>query len=122
MTDAETRGNGSAEHRAAFDYIKAQLFRVVHADGVIGGLTPSGNLHVAFFSERPAIPRRLVYELNAAGQLGSELKDEKVSRDSIVRELDVDIHISLSVARALRDWLTQRIAEAEALGLQGRAN
>jgi hypothetical protein len=114
MSDTEAGQNGDTRPRVAFDYIKSQHFRVLHADGVIGSLTPPGNLHAVFFSERPAIPRRVVHALDESGQLGAPLPSETVSRDSIVREADVDIHMSLPVARALRDWLGQRIAEAEA--------
>ena len=42
-----------------FFYIKAYNFRVVHVDGVIGGITPKGLLHLAVFSERAAIPQVL---------------------------------------------------------------
>ena len=38
------------------DYIKSNLFRVVVADGAFGGLTPRGNIHIDFWSERRAIP------------------------------------------------------------------
>jgi hypothetical protein len=40
-----------------FEYIKSQLFRVIHSDGAIGGITPTGNVHVAFYSDRAAIPK-----------------------------------------------------------------
>src|SRR3989442_6878794 len=43
-----------------FHYIKSSQFRVVHADGIIGGVTPRGLIHIAVFSERPAIPQVIV--------------------------------------------------------------
>ena len=113
MADDEltARGNGDASGRIAFDYIKGQHFRVIRADGAIGGVTPCGFIHMAFFSERPAIPRRLVYLATDEGTLGEELPGEKVSRDAIVRELDVDLFVNLQTAISLREWLDRRIAE-----------
>lgn len=40
-----------------FNYIKSAQFRVIHADGAIGGVTPNGFIHMALFNERAAIPR-----------------------------------------------------------------
>ena len=113
MADDEltARGNGNASGRVAFDYIKGQHFRVIRADGAIGGVTPSGFIHMVFFSERPAIPRRLVYSLREDGTLGEEIAGEKVSRDAIVRELDVDLFVNLQTAISLREWLDKRITE-----------
>lgn len=53
--------------QVAFDYIKSNFFRVVHADGVTGGGTPNGSIHLAFFSERGPIPQREVRSINADG-------------------------------------------------------
>jgi len=110
------RGNGDASDRVAFDYIKSEHFRVIRADGAIGGVTPNGTIHMAFYSERLAIPRRVVYELGSNGRLGKEIESEKVSRDSIVREMDVDLFINLDTAIALHEWLGHRIADAQNRG------
>jgi hypothetical protein len=102
-----------ATDRVAFDYIKGQLFRVVRADGAIGSVTPNGHIHVAFYSERPAIPRREVYRLSE-GRVAEEITTERLTRGSIVRELDVDVFLTMQAAEQLHAWLGQRIAEAKA--------
>ena len=111
---SEATSNGDASARVAFDYIKSQLFRVVRADGVIGGLTPNGHVHMAFFSERPAIPRRQVFQLTPEGTLGEMLPNETVSRDSIVREMDVDVFMTIDTAKLLYAWLDEKIRAATA--------
>lgn len=98
----------------AFDYIKSRQFRVIHIDGAMGGLTPSGLLHVGFYSERPAFPQRIVHEVTSEGQLGDLRTQDTISRGSIVRELDVDAVMTIATAKSLRDWLSQRIDEAAA--------
>jgi hypothetical protein len=121
--EAAPRSNGDARARVAFDYIKGQFFRVVHADGVIGSVTPTGHIHMAIFSERPAIPRRLVMGIDKAGQPTEIIPNETVSRDSIIREIDVDVHMSLLSARSIQQWLDERIKELSTLlQTQGRVN
>lgn len=97
--------------KIAFDYIKSQFFRVIHADGAIGSITPSGMIHFALYSERPAIPRRQVQQLVEAGRLGDPIPSETESRESVVREMDVDVILTVDVAMLLRDWLDTRIKE-----------
>lgn len=105
------RGNGNADKRVAFDYIKSSNFRTIQADGAIGGLTPSGKIHFALYSERQPIPRRLVHNLNTDGSLGPIIQEESVSRDAIVREMEIDIFLNFNVARSLYQWLGQQIEE-----------
>lgn len=107
------KGNGDAGSRVAFDYIKSSHFRVLRADGAIGGITPSGSIHFALYSERQAIPRRLVHQLEPNGSLGPPIADETVSRDAVVREMEVDVFLSISVARSLHQWLGKQIEEWE---------
>lgn len=103
----------SEPDHVAFDYIKSTLFRVAHVDGVIGSGTPSGLLHIACYSERPAIPRRMVFEVTSDGRMGDEIPTMKETRDSIVRELEVDLLMSVQVASSLRDWLGLQIENIE---------
>ena len=110
--DKTSGGNGDAGNRVAFDYIKSQHFRVIRADGAIGGLTPTGGIHFALYTERHPIPRRLVHQVDEGG-LGALLPNETVSRDAIVREMDADVFLSIDVARNLHNWLGGKIAEWE---------
>jgi len=93
----------------SFDYIKAPGFQSLRADGVIGGITPANIIHMAIYSERPAIPRRLTYALSREGELGQLL--EVQSRESIVREMSADVFLELRAAEAIHAWLGDRIAE-----------
>lgn len=99
--------------RVKFDYIKSNFFRVVHADGVLGGLTPRLDIHMDVWSERQAIPRELVHELKPDGTLGDELKEERTARDAIVREVEVGIVIDVALAKAMIDWLQEKINRIE---------
>ena len=105
-------GNGDAGNRISFDYLKSPHFRVIRADGAIGGVTPRGDIHFALYSERAAIPRQTVHELKPDGKLGKQLTDQTVSRGSIVREMEVDIFLTVETARSLAEWLDVEIGKA----------
>lgn len=126
MSDAEKSPESTkAAETVRYHLIKSPAFCTVHSDGAVGSLTPRGNFHLAFFAERPPIPQLVEYEIedNGAGghRLGKENIAARVSRDGFVRELQVDVVMSIQDARALRDLLQQQIAEAERLlGEQGQ--
>lgn len=105
-------GNGDAGHRISFDYLKSPHFRVIRADGAIGSVTPNGHIHFALYSERPAIPRHIVHELDAEGRLGKEVPNETVSRGGIVREMEVDVFLTAETAENIMQWLNDKIKEA----------
>lgn len=93
-----------------FDYIKSNLFRVIHADGALGGLTPSGMIHIALYNERLAIPRSVVHSVDETGKLGKQIKSD--GRPGLVREVEVDVFVTIATAESLVDWLKDRIEEA----------
>jgi|GEM_PF-5364840 len=101
----------------AFDYIKAPDFRVVWADGVVGGVTPQEKIHCVLYAERPSIPQRQVFQVsNAKGpfvQLGEENLEERVSRNSVVREMACDVFMTATTARNLASWLLQQADELD---------
>ncbi|WP_156178215.1 hypothetical protein [Puniceibacterium sp. IMCC21224] len=98
----------------AFDYLKTPNFQSLRADGVIGGITPSGRIHMAIYSERPAIPRRLTYKISESGELGELV--EVQSRDSIVREMSADVFLDLQTAEAMIEWLSSQVKELKNRG------
>ena len=102
-----------APNTVTFDYIKSTQFKSVHVDGALGGLTPNGHIHIALYCERPAIPRRTVQEIAPDGSLGDEVFGSRESRNSIVREMDMDAFLTLSVAKSIHDWLGARIKELQ---------
>ena len=97
----------SAPKTIGFHYIKAPSFRDLHVDGMIGGVTPKGLLHLACYAERHAIPTMVTQEIDAVGKLGREI--DVLSRGGIVRELQADLFMDLTTAESLRDWLEQAI-------------
>ena len=83
-------------------------------DGAIGGLTPRGSVHMAIYSEKSAIPREQEFHVSDQGQLGK--LQETVSREGIIRELEVDVIMDLESARNLKTWLDENIKTLEKVG------
>jgi hypothetical protein len=96
----------------SFDYIKSNQFRCARADGVWGGLNGHLDVVMSFFSERPAIPQHVVHALHG-NTLGEEIPDQRVGRNSIIREVEVCISMNLTVAKVFRDWLDSKIKSIE---------
>lgn len=111
MTEQPKKGNGETEGRVVFHYIKSNLFRVIHLDGVIGSITPTQFIHMALYSERPAIPQRMTHPVSMKAGLGEPIASETVSREGYVREIDMDVMMNLASAQALHGWLGLRIQE-----------
>lgn len=90
-----------------FDYIKSNLFRVITADGASATLTPQGKIFLSLFNERFPIPRQVIHEILPDGTLGEEI--EKVSRDGLVREVEIGVIIDIKLAEGLFEILSQII-------------
>lgn len=110
---SEDRSEADSTPLVQFSYIKGNLFRVVHADGVIGSVTPRAQVFMSIYSERAAIPRTLVHELSNEGGEGLGRVVHTETRGGYVRELEVGIMVDRETAVGLRDWLSARIRELE---------
>ena len=112
-TSKPSEGDPSDEReKIHFHYIKANHFRVVHADGVHGGVTPRGYIQMNFYSERSAIPKVSVYAI-ADGKLAEEIREERIQRDGPVREVEVGVVMDLPLAKSFLRWLKEKIDALE---------
>jgi hypothetical protein len=93
----------------SFHYIKSNFFRVLHTDGAVGSVTPSGLIFVALYSERSAIPQIMVHEITEKGQVGIEHQEERVGKKGIVREVEIGATMSVETATSLVTWLQEKI-------------
>jgi hypothetical protein len=90
-------------------YSKSQFHRVIHADGVYGGATPTaGNIIVHIFSHRLPIP-----EHSANDAKGDEIIAQRAIKAGIEREVEVSCVMNLALAKSMRDWLDGRIKHVE---------
>jgi hypothetical protein len=105
--------NEAPPEKLRIEYIKSNFFRIVHADGAIGGTSPRLELFITFYSERFPIPKVLVYQKTPEGSPGEELTAERESKAGIIREAEVGVTLDLPTAKSLAVWLNEKIAELE---------
>lgn len=98
-------------------YIKSTQFRTVHVDGIFGGITPRGLLHLTTYSERPAIPQETDYVVN--GQRLAEVTSARQGKKGFVRELDINLIMDLDAARSLQEWLRRHVETLEKIHENG---
>jgi hypothetical protein len=110
--------NPPEKDKVKFYYIKANEFRVVHMDGVFGGLSPTGDIFMSIFSQRPPIPTMTVQPVKENGELGDELMSERTVKDGLVREIEVGIAVRPEVAETLIKWLQDRMEQYKSLKSQ----
>lgn len=106
------------KEKLTFHYIKSPQYRVSHADGAHGGITPPGKIQMNFYSERTPIPQTTFHEINEDRSLGAELEKERIGKTGIIREIDTTIIIDINTAKNLVEWLNQKIQTIEAIYLQ----
>ena len=99
----------SAQPEARFHYIKGNLFRTIHSNGVWMDITPLKEVALAFYNERNPIPQETFYALDSTGQLGAENRAKRVSKEGYVREVEAQVVMSLELATALHAWLTKTL-------------
>jgi hypothetical protein len=88
-----------------FHLVKGNFFRVIHADGAIGGITPGREIFVSLYSERGAIPQLIEQSINADGSLGEE---KRFGKEGIVREIEVGVMLNADTAKRIAEWLVKQ--------------
>ena len=87
-------------------YEKGKLFRVVHVDGALGGLTPTRNIFVSLYSQRNPLPTLIVQRFSPDGTLGEEISRE--GKTGVFREMEIGLVLNAPVARELAKFLVEQ--------------
>jgi hypothetical protein len=88
---------------------KSNFYRVVHADGVYGGGTPTpGNIMMTIFSHRAPFPEKMVRDAN-----GNEILSKRDVKHGLEQEFEVSLVMNLATAKVMLSWLTNTIRNTE---------
>lgn len=87
-------------------YHKANFFRVVHVDGVFGGITPSRHIFVSLYNQRTPLPTLIEQRFFADGTLGDEISRE--GKTGVFREMEVGLVLTAPVAREIAKFLNEQ--------------
>lgn len=113
LVETDEDAKNETPKKVRYHFLKSNAFRSIHADGVFGGVTPRLTIAATFFNERNPLPDQTVHEIKEDGTLGAEIKDERIGRDGIVRELEANIIMDAAFAKTLVVWLNDKIAFIE---------
>ncbi len=91
-----------------FRFVNSNYWRVIHADGVYGGVTPRGDILMSVWSQRTALPTSVTHEILADG-LGKEIARE--SSGAVIRELEAGIVLDVELAKVVVKWLQEKIKD-----------
>jgi hypothetical protein len=109
MADAISGSTSPVGQKIKFHYLKGNLFRIVHVDGALGGLTPSLDLFIRLYHQRAPIPQVTVQKMNENGQLGDEIMEERETKEGIIREVEIGLIMNVQTAKQLQKWLADKI-------------
>lgn len=79
--------------------------------GAHGGLQPGGLITANIFSERTAIPKRIVHRLTDEGGLGEIIEEDK--KEAIIRDVLFSLSMTPNTAKSLGKWLIEKAEEYE---------
>jgi hypothetical protein len=88
-------------------YEKSKLFRVICADGAIGGPTPTRDVFIALYNQRFALPKEAEQPILPDGTLGEQVVVN--SKQGIFREMEIGLTMSAAVAEELARFLLQQV-------------
>jgi hypothetical protein len=93
-----------------FKYVTPSNCRDLHVNGAYGSFDQAGNIHMALFNERRAIPSVVTNTVDESGRLGPT-QSESFDAD-VIRTIQVSTIMDLKTAIAIRDWLDDKIKKA----------
>ena len=89
--------------KISFRYEKHPDYRIVFANGAVGGTTPRGDIKFDLFIEYLEVPEETTHSVTPDG-LGPEIA-RKPSSPSFTRQSQVGVIMTPSQAKALAYWL-----------------
>jgi hypothetical protein len=118
---ASTKGDSQSEKKVRFNYVKSNLFRVIHTDGAMAAWNPNGNVTINLYSQRFSIPEEVIFDLDDDDEIVGEgivVEREKENIDTtIIREIDVlavmDLETAVELVRQLQNIIAEYTDEDE---------
>jgi hypothetical protein len=103
----------------SFKYIFKYDYNPVYINGAHGGVSPRGEIVANFYLERQPLPNEITHAINPDGTIGADIieVDPENLNNIIVRYVSSGVVLNHQNAKALHNWLGDKIAELERLML-----
>lgn len=102
-----------------FNYVKSNLFRVIYADGVYGGASPtpaSGAINMAFWNTRTPIPKSIECDVIVVDEKGGAIigpEKTRETKDGYIREVETMVVMPIPIALSFAAWLIEKLEECQ---------
>ena len=85
-----------------FYYEKTPQYRTVNADGAYGGMTPTNQVNLSFYSTRNYIPKSVTHQVYEDGTLSKNpIEEHPESKKGIIREVEFGVYMNKQSAHDL---------------------
>lgn len=102
--------------RIRYEYEQGEDSKAKYAHGVWGGINPMGEIELNFYLESDKLPSFTESVIDADGQPGPEIAPEDGSVKTVVRHIHSRVIVNYHTARAMLDWLEEKIEAIETDG------
>ena len=100
--------------RIRYEYEQDPAARLQYAHGVWGGINPQGEIELNFYEESDSLPQWSECLVAPDGSLGPEMMDEEnLEVREVVRRINTRVLLNYNTARAVLEWLEDRVAALE---------
>ncbi len=99
--------------KVRFEYEEAPDNNLNYTHGVWGGINPQGEIEMNFYYEKDKVPTFSERSISADGVLGPELMPLEDDIRVVVRTIHSKILINFHTAKALHEWLSEKIDALE---------
>nr|AGF93468.1 hypothetical protein FLSS-27_0017 [uncultured organism] len=81
--------------------------RTIYANGVYGGMTSRGDLHMDFVTDHSERPETQSFKINQDGSLGRQVGEK--GGDDVIRERQVSVYLKPENAYSIATWMLAKI-------------
>ena len=104
---------GKMPGRIKYEYKDADKAPLHYAHGVWGGINPHGEIEMNIYTESDKMPAHSERIVHADGSVGPEMVVEDEETKTIVRTVHTKVVVSYETARAVIEWLEEKVQALE---------
>lgn len=99
--------------RIIYEYEQSPDVSLQYAHGVWGGINPQGEIEMSFYTESDKIPARSERIVAPDGSFGHEVLPPDHDSRAIVRNIHSKVLMNYHTAKALLEWLEEKVSLLE---------